>query len=87
MDISSASQFRYSRGSRRPGSARVSRVWRARPRDRVLSSVLNCAWLSQREGGAAYNLSVDDDIHAIGADSERAGTQIVYVLTTINPEV
>ena len=36
--------------------------------------------LSQREGGAACNLAVDDDFRAIGADSGRPGTQIVYVL-------
>ncbi len=43
--------------------------------------------LSQREGGAAYNLAVDDDVHAIGADSQRACAQIVNVLTAINSEV
>ena len=43
--------------------------------------------LSQPEGSAAYNLAVDHDVHAIGADSQRAGTQIVYVLTAIDSEV
>jgi len=48
---------------------------------------LNCAWLSQREEGAAYNLIVDEDVHFICADSQRARTQIVNVLATIDPEV
>src|SRR6266478_6436921 len=43
--------------------------------------------LSQCERGAAYNLVVDDDVHAIGADPECTRAQIVYVLTAINPEV
>ena len=38
--------------------------------------------LSQREGGAACNLAVDD-VRAIRADSERPGTQIVYVLAAL----
>ena len=39
------------------------------------------------EGSAAYNLAVDQDVHAIGADSERARFQIVDVLTAGNSEV
>ena len=48
---------------------------------------MKCAWLSQREGSAAYNLTVDLDVDRIRADSERARAQIVYVLTGINSEV
>jgi len=48
---------------------------------------LNCARLSQREGGAAYDLPVDDNVHAISADSQRTGTQIVYILAVGDPEV
>lgn len=43
--------------------------------------------LSKLEGGAADNLTVDADIDFIGADSQGAGTQIVYILTAISPEV
>ncbi len=43
--------------------------------------------LSQREIGATYNLTVDDDVYFIGASSQRARAQIVYILTAINPEV
>ena len=46
-----------------------------------------CACLSQREGGAAYNLTVDEHSHFIGAGSQRTGTQIVNILTASNPEV
>jgi hypothetical protein len=47
----------------------------------------NSKRLSQREGGAAYNLAVDDDVHAIGADSECARAQIVDVLAIRNSKV
>jgi hypothetical protein len=43
--------------------------------------------LFELEGAAAYNLSADHDVHAVGADSERTRAQIVYVLTAINSEV
>src|SRR5207249_9609780 len=63
----------------------------ARTRDGSLQIAVACGatakGLSQREGGAAYNLAVDDDVHAIGAGSQRARAQIVYVLTASNPEV
>jgi hypothetical protein len=44
-------------------------------------------FLPQREGGAAYNLSADDDVNAVGAHAERTRTQIVYVLAAIDSEV
>ena len=34
--------------------------------------------LPRSEDGAAYNLTVDLDVHAIGANSERSRVQIVY---------
>ncbi len=43
--------------------------------------------LSQREGGAAYNLTVDDDVHSVGADSQRASAQVVNILAAGDPEV
>ena len=39
------------------------------------------------EDGAAYNLSVDQDVNAIRADAKRARVQIVDVLAAIYPEV
>ena len=43
--------------------------------------------LLQLENTATYNLVVDVDVDAIGADSKRAGVQVVDVLTAIDPEV
>ena len=43
--------------------------------------------LPQLEGSAAYNLTVDLDVDAIGADSECTHAQIVYVLAVIDSEV
>ena len=43
--------------------------------------------LPQRERSAAYNLTVDYDVRAIGTYSERTRTQVVNVLATIDPEV
>lgn len=61
---------------KRDGSLQVAIAWAD-----------NSKSLSKPEGSAAYDLSVDDDVHAIGADSHRAGTQIVVVLTASNSEV
>ena len=43
--------------------------------------------LSQRKDCGAYNLTVDENVHFICTGSQRARTQIVNVLTAINPEV
>lgn len=43
--------------------------------------------LSKPEGSAAYKLIVDEDVHFIRPGSERARTQIVYVLAAIDSEV
>ena len=50
-------------------------------------TVQNGAQLSQRKASAAYNLAVDHDVHAIGTNSQSVRSQVVYILTTINPEV
>ena len=46
-------------------------------------------WLTlfQSKGSAAYNDTVNLDFNAICADSQRAGTQIVNILTAIGSEV
>jgi len=44
-------------------------------------------WLLELKGGVAYNCGVDQDINAISAGSEPAGTEIVNILAAINPEV
>ncbi len=63
----------------------------ARTRDGSLQIAVVCGTtakgLSKPEGGAAYNLSVDADVHAIGAGSQRACAQVVYVLAAIDSEV
>ena len=41
----------------------------------------------QLEGSAAYHLTADQDVYAIGPSSKRAGAQIVDVLTAIYSEV
>ena len=46
-----------------------------------------CERLLQLKDSAAYNLTVDLDVDAIGTGSECTRAQIVYVLTTINSEV
>ena len=43
--------------------------------------------LFELEGSAAYNLVVDLDFDAIGADPKCARVQVVYVLTATNSEV
>src|SRR6266487_4407978 len=43
-----------------------------------------CERLLQLKDSAAYNLTVDIDVDAIGTDSQCDRAQIVYVLTTIN---
>src|SRR5437879_1914461 len=43
--------------------------------------------LVQSKDTAAYCLTVDVNVHAIGTTPECARTQIVYVLTAINSEV
>ena len=43
--------------------------------------------LFELEDAAAYNLTVDLDVGAIGPDSECTRAQVVYVLTAINSEV
>ena len=43
--------------------------------------------LSQREGGAAYNLTVDRDVHGIGADAECTRAQIIDVLAIRNSKI
>ena len=43
--------------------------------------------LSKPEDSGADYLATDEDVHAIGADSQRACIQIVNVLTVINSEV
>jgi hypothetical protein len=43
--------------------------------------------LLQLEDAAAYNLAIDLDVDAIGADSECTRAQIVYVLTAVNSKV
>ena len=43
--------------------------------------------LLQLKDTTAYNLTVDIDVDAIGADSEGTRAQIVCVLTAINSEV
>ena len=55
--------------------------------DCLAVSLRNCARLSQSEGGAIDNIAVDQDVHSIRADSQRARSQVVYILTAINPEV
>lgn len=50
--------------------------------DNVVATVL-----VELKHGAAYNLTVDLDIHAIGAKSERTRAQVVCVLTAVDPEV
>src|SRR5438270_375544 len=45
-----------------------------------------CERLLQLKDSAAYNLTVDLDVDAIGTGSECTRAQIVYVLTTINSE-
>lgn len=51
---------------------KVNRLFAARrchsPKAQISASTLTAPKLSQPEGGAAYNLSVDDDVHAIGAE-------------------
>jgi hypothetical protein len=43
--------------------------------------------LFELKDSAAHDLTVDLDVHAIGANSECARVQVVAVLTAINPEV
>ena len=43
--------------------------------------------LPELKGSAAYDLTVDYDVNAIGAYSESTRTQIVNVLATVDPEV
>ena len=43
--------------------------------------------LLELENSVARNLTIDPDINAICADSERTRAQIVYVLTVTNSEV
>jgi hypothetical protein len=43
--------------------------------------------LFELKGSAAYKLTVDVDVHAIGANSERSRVQVVYVLAIADPEV
>ena len=43
--------------------------------------------LPELKGSAADDLTVDYDVNAIGAHSERARTQIVNVLATVDSEV
>jgi len=47
----------------------------------------NSQRLFELKDTAAYNLTVDQNVHAICADSERARAQIVYVLAAINCKV
>ncbi len=42
--------------------------------------------LVKLKAGAAYNLIIYEDVDFIGAGSQRVGTQIVNVLTAIDPE-
>src|SRR5262249_855828 len=41
----------------------------------------------QREPATTYGLIVDDDVHAIGADSKRARVQIVNVMAAVDSKV
>jgi len=43
--------------------------------------------LLQLEGSAAYNLTVDPDVHAIDANTKCTRVQVVYVLAAVDPEV
>ena len=43
--------------------------------------------LLQLKGSAAYNLTVDPDVHPIDANAKRARVEVVYVLTAVDPEV
>ena len=43
--------------------------------------------LLQLKGSAAYNLTIDLDVDAVGAYSQCTRAEIVYVLTAVGPEV
>jgi len=43
--------------------------------------------LSKPEDSAAYNLPIDLNVDAIGADAEFAGAQIIDVLTAIDSKI
>jgi hypothetical protein len=43
--------------------------------------------LLQLKASAAYNLSVDPDVHPVNANAKRGRVQVVYVLAAIDPEV
>ena len=51
------------------------------------SRTCRCYRLPQLEDTAAYNLVVDLDVYAIGANSKRARVQVVSVLTAVDPKV
>ena len=41
----------------------------------------------QTKDGAPHNLTIDQDVHSIGADSKCGCAQVIDVLTVANPEV
>lgn len=43
--------------------------------------------LAELKGSAAHDLTVDYDVNAIGANTERTRTQVVNVLATVDSEV
>jgi hypothetical protein len=69
--------------------ARLSAPRRASERHRRLwsNNLPSLGQLLQSEGGVAYNLTVDDDVHSLGADSHCVGTHVVDILAVWNPEI